>query len=81
MISFGQQSVRNNSGIISDNNPTLNKYLDSIFSAINKSTPGVAVSVIQKGKILAKRSYGLASLEHKILYPAGKKHCPFYNGE
>lgn len=53
IISFGQQ-------------PALNKKLDSIFSSYNKTTPGAAVTVLQNGKVLAKRSYGLASLEHKV---------------
>src|SRR5688572_12992130 len=42
------------------------KKLDSIFSSFNKTTPGAAVTVLQNGKVLAKRSYGLASLEHKV---------------
>ncbi len=42
------------------------KKLDSIFSSFNKTTPGAAVTVIQNGKVLAKRSYGLASLEHNV---------------
>jgi len=66
IISFGQESVRNNSENISVQTPTLNKKLDSMFSSFDKSTPGVAVTVIQNGKVLAKRSYGLASLEHKV---------------
>jgi len=42
------------------------KKLDSIFSSFNKTTPGAAVTVMQNGKVIAKRSYGLASLEHKV---------------
>jgi CubicO group peptidase (beta-lactamase class C family) len=42
------------------------KKLDSIFSSFTKTTPGAAVTVIQNGKVLAKRSYGLASLEHNV---------------
>ena len=44
----------------------LQKIIDSTFISFNKSTPGAAVTVIQNGKVLAKRSYGLASLEHKV---------------
>jgi CubicO group peptidase (beta-lactamase class C family) len=44
----------------------LQKIIDSTFKSFNKTTPGAAVTVIQNGKVLAKRSYGLASLEHKI---------------
>ena len=43
----------------------LEEKLDSIFSSFNKSTPGVAVTVIENGKVIAKKAYGLASLEHK----------------
>jgi CubicO group peptidase (beta-lactamase class C family) len=42
------------------------KKLDSIFSSFTKATPGAAVTVLQNGKVLAKRSYGLASLEHNV---------------
>lgn len=45
-------------------NLQLQKKLDSIFSSFNKSTPGVAVTVMQNGKVIAKKVYGLASLEH-----------------
>lgn len=66
IISFGQESVSHNTERITANNTALNKKLDSIFSYFNKTTPGAAVTVIQNGKILAKKSYGLASLEHKV---------------
>lgn len=45
-------------------NKSLANKLDSIFSSFNKNTPGVAVSVLQDGKVLAKKAYGMASLEH-----------------
>jgi len=44
----------------------LEKRLDSIFSSFNKNTPGVAVTVIENGKVIAKKAYGLASLEHMV---------------
>ena len=44
------------------------KKLDSIFSSFTNATPGAAVTVIQNGKLLAKRSYGLANLEHKKVF-------------
>jgi CubicO group peptidase (beta-lactamase class C family) len=43
----------------------LDRKLDSIFSSFNKNTPGVAVTVLENGKVIAKKAYGLASLEHK----------------
>jgi CubicO group peptidase (beta-lactamase class C family) len=42
----------------------LETKLDSIFSSFNKNTPGVAVTVLQDGKVIAKKEFGLASLEH-----------------
>jgi len=67
ITSFGQQTVKNSSGIISDTNPTINKKLDSIFSSFyNNKAPGVAVSVIQNGKLIAKRDYGIASIELQV---------------
>jgi CubicO group peptidase (beta-lactamase class C family) len=50
----------------SASNLHLQKKLDSIFSSFNKSTPGIAVTVLQNGKVLAKKAYGLASLEFKV---------------
>ncbi len=44
----------------------LQKTLDSIFSSLNKTTPGVSVTVIENGKVIAKKAYGMASLEHKV---------------
>ncbi|MEO5985337.1 MAG: serine hydrolase domain-containing protein [Ferruginibacter sp.] len=47
-------------------NKVLEAKLDSIFSYYNKSTPGIAVTVLKQGKVIAKKVYGLASLEHKV---------------
>ncbi|SDB58378.1 CubicO group peptidase, beta-lactamase class C family [Flavobacteriaceae bacterium MAR_2010_188] len=47
-------------------NKALEKKLDSIFSSYNKTTPGVAVTVIENGKVIAKKAYGLASLEFGV---------------
>ena len=44
----------------------LEKKLDSIFSSYNKNTPGIAVTVLEKGKVIAKKTYGMASLEFSI---------------
>ncbi len=66
-ISFGQKSLKSNSGIISTNNPILNKKLDSIFSSYNNNkSPGVSISVIQNGKLIAKKDYGMASIELQV---------------
>ncbi|WP_332733293.1 serine hydrolase [Flavihumibacter sp.] len=45
----------------------LNQKLDSIFRHFNrKGSPGIAVTVLKDGKPLAKKAYGLASLEFNI---------------
>jgi CubicO group peptidase (beta-lactamase class C family) len=66
-ISFGQKPLKSNSGIISTNNPILNKKLDSIFFSYNNNkSPGVSISVIQNGKLIAKKDYGMASIELQV---------------
>lgn len=44
----------------------LEKKLDSIFSSFNQNTPGVAVTVIENGKLIAKKAFGMASLEFSV---------------
>jgi CubicO group peptidase (beta-lactamase class C family) len=45
----------------------LDKKLDSLFKEFNNtSSPGYAITVIQNGKAITKKDYGLASLEHKV---------------
>ncbi len=47
--------------------PSLQKKLDSVFKSFNSRTsPGVAITILQNGKLIAKKTYGMASLEHKI---------------
>jgi len=63
-FSFAQQPVKKNTGVNASQNNLLNKKLDSIFSAFNNNkSPGVAVSVIQNGKVIAQKDYGMASIE------------------
>ncbi len=45
---------------------SLDAKLDSIFSSFNKTTPGIAVTVIENGKVIAKKAYGMASLEFGV---------------
>lgn len=43
----------------------LEQKIDSVFSAFNNAhSPGVAITVLQKGLPLAKRTFGMANLEH-----------------
>ncbi|MBK8609569.1 MAG: beta-lactamase family protein [Chitinophagaceae bacterium] len=45
----------------------LEKKLDSLFRFFNnKNSPGYAITVLQNGKPVAKKDYGMASLEFKI---------------
>jgi CubicO group peptidase (beta-lactamase class C family) len=55
-ISYGQKS-----------NTLLEKQIDSLFTNINNiNSPGAAVLVIQDGKVLISKGYGMANLEYHI---------------
>lgn len=67
LISFGQQPVKRNPGLVSRNNSLLIKKIDSIFYSFNnKNSPGFAFTIIKDGKVIAKRDYGMASIELKV---------------
>ncbi|MES2649277.1 MAG: serine hydrolase domain-containing protein [Bacteroidota bacterium] len=61
-ISFGQHPEE----MVLNNNHSLDKKIDSIFKSFNQQTPGVAISIIQNGKLISKKTYGMANIEHKI---------------
>ncbi|MBL7872707.1 MAG: serine hydrolase [Cyclobacteriaceae bacterium] len=66
-FSHGQPSTKNNAELNSISDSGLNKILDSVFSSLkNTKVPGVAVSVIQNGKIIAKKDYGMANIELQV---------------
>ncbi|HYH55459.1 MAG TPA: serine hydrolase domain-containing protein, partial [Anseongella sp.] len=45
----------------------LQRKTDSLFAGLDKEgSPGAAVLVVKEGKILHRRGYGMANLEHKI---------------
>ncbi len=47
----------------------IEKIIDSMFKPIdNPSSPGVAITVLQNEKVIAKKSYGLSNLEHSISF-------------
>lgn len=53
--------------VFSQGHTGLNKFLDSVFRSVsNKNSPGCAVTVIQNGKVIAKKAYGMASIELKV---------------
>lgn len=44
----------------------LGDYVDGLFSKYDSSTAGVALAVVQDGKIILKKGYGMANLEHGV---------------
>jgi CubicO group peptidase (beta-lactamase class C family) len=42
------------------------RKIDSLFATYNSETPGVAVAVMQNGKIVFEKGYGMANLEYNI---------------
>lgn len=47
----------------------LEKTIDSLFQQINNvKSPGVAITVLQNGKLIAKKNFGMANLEHKTAF-------------
>ncbi len=64
---FAQPNSRNKTAEISIDPVELGKKLDSVFAPTNKnSSPGCAVTVLADGKIVAKKIYGMASIEHHV---------------
>lgn len=45
---------------------TAAKSIDSLFAKYTSQTPGVAVAIVKDGKILFKKGYGMADLDHHI---------------
>lgn len=42
----------------------LDQFLDSIFKPFNtKNSPGCAITILQNGKPIAKKTYGMASID------------------
>lgn len=45
----------------------LDKKLDTLFKEFNNTaSPGYAITVIQNGKVIIRKNYGLSSLEHHV---------------
>lgn len=48
---------------------TVEQKTDSLFKRINNDkSPGVAVTVMQEGKIIVSKDFGMANLEHKVSF-------------
>ena len=55
------------SSLFAQNSPRdIEKKIDSLFLRYNNNTPGVAVAVVKDGKIVFKKGYGMANLEHNV---------------
>ena len=53
--------------VFSQGHTGLNKFLDIVFRSVsNKNSPGCAVTVIQNGKVIAKKAYGMANIELQV---------------
>jgi CubicO group peptidase (beta-lactamase class C family) len=50
----------------SQSNEAAAKKIDALFASYNNNTPGAAVAVIQDGKVVFSKGYGMADLEHNI---------------
>ena len=41
--------------------------VDAVFADLNrKPSPGLAIAVVRDGKVVLRRGYGLASIEHRV---------------
>jgi len=65
LVSFN--SILLSAQSIAINKIKLAKKIDSLFQSYNnKNSPGTAITVIQNGKILTRKSYGLANIENQV---------------
>jgi CubicO group peptidase (beta-lactamase class C family) len=45
----------------------LEKFIDSIYKPFgNKNSPGCAVTIMENGKLISKKTYGMASIELQV---------------
>jgi CubicO group peptidase (beta-lactamase class C family) len=42
------------------------RKIDSIFASYNSQSPGAAVAIVKDGKVIFKKGYGMANLDHNI---------------
>src|SRR5687767_10386830 len=42
------------------------RRVDSLFASYNSHTPGAAVAIVKDGKVVFRKGYGMADLEHDI---------------
>ncbi len=58
--------VLSNSALSQTNEIAAARKIDSLFASYNEKTPGVAVAIVKDGKIVFKKGYGMADLDHDI---------------
>lgn len=64
LISFANLYAAQTSSI---NIIQLDKKIDSLFTPFtNRKSPGCAVTVIENGEVIFRKSYGMASVEHQV---------------
>jgi CubicO group peptidase (beta-lactamase class C family) len=51
---------------LAQTNQLAEKKIDSTFASYNSKTPGVAVVIVKDGKIVFKKGYGMANLDHDL---------------
>ena len=50
-----------------NNNSSIEKKIDAIFNEFqNDNTPGTSIAIVEKGKIIYQKGFGLADLEKKV---------------
>jgi D-aminopeptidase len=60
--------------VVPELNADVSKALDDIFAPFNRSdVPGVVAGITQHGKLLYRRGFGLASLEHAVANTPGTR--------
>ncbi len=52
--------------VLSQPNEEAARKIDSLFASYNSQTPGAAIAVVKDGKIVFKKGYGMADLDHDI---------------
>lgn len=69
IFAFGQKSSSAKKELTARFPNKLAAVIDSTFSLFNeKNSPGVAVTIIENGKVIFKKAYGLASIEHNVKF-------------
>ena len=60
--------------VVPELNVDVSSALDGIFAPFNRSdVPGLVVGIAQHGKLLYRRGFGLASLEHGVANTPGTR--------